>query len=310
MKHLFAEYRHWITKHRPFETIRDELAAIARQGAHFRRIVEPKADDVLYELVTFLDAFDIRTAYPLLLFLLESELSQEEWIKTSRALQSYLLRRAMCGLTTKNYNRVFLQLTRSLRERGASAAGIIEHLSAMSGDSTGWPDDETLKVSWLTRHAYQSLQQQKVVYVLRRLDESFRTNKQESIVISGPLTVEHIMPQNWIEHWPLSDGSKGALGSELYSLPPDDPRGKNTKERNALAQTLGNLTILTQGLNSSVSNSAWPVKRPEIMKSSLLSINQMLHQFETWDDEAIMKRGMELLNRAVLLWPRPARGAQ
>ena len=46
IKHLFAEYKHWIERKNPFSSsIREELAALARQGDHFRRILEPKSGD-------------------------------------------------------------------------------------------------------------------------------------------------------------------------------------------------------------------------------------------------------------------------
>lgn len=69
---------------------------LARQGEHFRRILEPKKGDAIYRLAVFLYAFDIRTAYPLLLSLLEAEISPAEWASFSQILESYLLRRAVC----------------------------------------------------------------------------------------------------------------------------------------------------------------------------------------------------------------------
>src|SRR5438876_461707 len=42
--------------------------------------------------------------------------------------------------------------------------------------------------------------------------------------------------------------------------------------RHNAVQTIGNLTLITQPLNSSVSNSAWADKKPALMKSSLLPI--------------------------------------
>jgi hypothetical protein len=83
------------------------LAALARQGGHFRRILESKKDDPIYRLAVFLDAFDIRTAYPLLLALLDAKVEPAEWEAISRILESYLLRRAVCVMNTKNYNRIF-----------------------------------------------------------------------------------------------------------------------------------------------------------------------------------------------------------
>ena len=79
IKHLFVEYKFWIDRQKPFPTVRDEVATLARQGDDFRRIVEPKEGDILYPLVTFLDRFDIRTTYPLLLHLLDAGLADGQW---------------------------------------------------------------------------------------------------------------------------------------------------------------------------------------------------------------------------------------
>jgi hypothetical protein len=42
-----------------------------------------------------------------------------------------------------------------------------------------------------------------------------------------------------------------------------------------------------------------------ILCSSLLPINQRLHSFDKWDEEAIERRGKELFERALLIWPAP-----
>ena len=73
----------------------------------------------------------------------------------SRALESYLLRRAGCGMTTKNYNRVFLGLTRALRRDGLTAEGLTEQLLSQAGESTEWPTDAAFSDAWLTQHAYR-----------------------------------------------------------------------------------------------------------------------------------------------------------
>lgn len=99
----------------------EELATIARQGDDFRRITAPKPDDQLYGLSTLLGSFEIGTAYPLLLTLLDAGLGAKSWAAVARDLESYLVRRAFCNLTTKNYNRVFLTLTRNLRRDGVTA---------------------------------------------------------------------------------------------------------------------------------------------------------------------------------------------
>jgi len=137
------------------------------------------------------------------------------------------------------------------------------------------------------------------------LNDTYLDDKIERITIHGPLSVEHILPQNWIDNWPLPDGSKGLKDLGLWLARPDDPRAKATQSRNALLQTFGNLTILTQALNSSVSNSAWKDKKPALLSASLLPINQQLHGAEVWDQAAIERRSGDLFERAIRIWPRP-----
>lgn len=303
--HLFVEYKSWIEKNKPFTTVRDELATLARQGDDFRRIIEPKPDDVLYPLVTFLDCFDIRTVYPLLLHLLDTGFTDAQWSLTSVTLESYLLRRAVTNMTTKNYNRVFLTLTRTLRREGTSPDNIRKYLSGLGGESSEWPRDLVLGAAWQTQHAYSTLQNPKIVHILRCLSDTYLSSRSEEISITSPLTIEHILPQNWLDNWPLSDGSKGMTSQELLDAKDNDPRALATKRRNALLQTFGNLTVLTQALNSSVSNSPWSAKKPALLSVSLLPINQQLQAANTWDEQAIEQRSKELFERVIKIWPGP-----
>jgi hypothetical protein len=306
IKHLFIEYKFWIDRKQPFATVRDELATLAKQSIEFRRLIQPKKSDSLFPIATFLQRFDMSTAYPLLLFLLDANLDHAEWAAISSILESYILRRAVCNLTTKNYNRIFLTLTRQLHRDGASSANISAYLSDLRGDSVEWPTDDAFAAAWRSQHAYQILNNAKIVHILSRLSDTYINSKSEHITIDSPLTVEHILPQKWIENWPLPDGSQGMTTWEAYQGDSDDPIAEATRRRNALLQTLGNLTLLVQPLNSSVSNASWAVKKPQLMQNSLLPINQQLHSVEAWDEDAIEQRSFELFAQAVGIWHAPS----
>ncbi len=303
IKHLFVEYKDWISHKTPFKTVRAELEAIASQGEDFRRIISPDKKDLLFPLASFLDAFDVRTAYPLFLALLRVRVPDKELEAICSVIESYLLRRSICGLTTKNYNRIFLQLTKSL-ESQPSVEAIKKQLSEMKGDSVEWPTNEVFETAWLEKSAYENLNNPKIVHILRRLNDSYYGPKNESISIESSLTIEHLMPQGWVENWPLKDGSVGLTFAELLEGSTDEARINATRSRNAMIHTLGNLTILTQELNSSVSNAGWTEKKDELLQASLLPLNLQLQRFDTWDEDSIQNRGRELLGRAVKLWPR------
>jgi hypothetical protein len=304
IKHLYVEYRHWIDTAHPFNNVTEELAMLARQGDAFRRIIAPKPDDVVFGFCSFLEVFDIRTAYPLLLALIDVGLDESNWPQFSSVLESYLLRRAVGNLSTKNYNRIFLALVRNLRNDGFSASRLSELLAAQTGDSGIWPDDAAFHEAWLHKPLYGVLNSPKLVYIYTRLNQTFMSSKSENLAFNQAPTIEHIMPRAWEDNWPLSDGSKGMDIKELIEAHPNDPRADMTRRREEAVQTLGNLTLLSSALNSSQSNLAWEYKRPEMAKHSLLPINQDVLTAAAWNEDTILKRGESLFSRAIKIWPR------
>jgi hypothetical protein len=180
---------------------------------------------------------------------------------TLLTLESYLFRRAVCDLGTKNYNRIFLALTRNLRNDGFSAANLRKHLLSQTGESGLWPDDVAFREAWLHKPLYGPLNSPKLIHLFGRLNQTFMSAKSERVVFKDAPTVEHIMPQSWIDNWPLADGSDGMDFMTLVNADADDPRAAASRKRETALQTLGNLTILSSGLNSAQSNLPWTLTR-------------------------------------------------
>jgi hypothetical protein len=239
--------------------------------------------------------------------MMEADLGEGEWLEVSRILESYLLRRAVCNLGTKNYNRIFLSLARNLRADGIGSARLRERLLEQTGESGVWPDDASFRETWLQKPLYGPMNSPKLVHLYGRLNQTFMSSKSERLSFAKQPTVEHIMPQGWLANWPLSNGTKGMTIIELYGASETDPRAIATRRRERAVHTLGNLTILSDGLNTAQSNLPWAKKRPELVKHSLLPINQKLidaSKTPMWDEGAMLKRGEELFERALTIWTR------
>lgn len=304
IKHLYAEYRHWIEKTRPFESVESELVVLVAYRDHFKDLLEVRPERPYTRIAGALAAFDIGTAYPLMLRLLSSDCANSELSQICLFLESYLIRRAVCGLTNKNLNRVFLTLVRNLQNISTSQEVVLDYLRNLRGESAEWPSDAAFSEAWLNGDMYHRLNNVRLGYILRNLSDTFLTSKTESIAIESALTIEHIMPQGWTGAWPLMSGERGLTSDELWDVDEEDARVIETRRRNGAIQTIGNLTILTQGLNSAVSNSAWNVKQPELLKHSLLPINLSLAGHNVWDENAILARGKSLFQKALIVWPR------
>lgn len=124
--------------------------------------------------------------------------------------------------------------------------------------------------------------------ILEAIEVRLRTDKSEKIQFGEPLTIEHLLPQAWKAH---------------YELPKASPPSLAEAERNEIIHSFGNLTLLTKSLNPSVSNGPWQKKRTEILKHSALALNRPLADHDTWNEDAIKRRGQRLFGVARKLWP-------
>ena len=69
------------------------------------------------------------------------------------------------------------------------------------------------------------------------------------------MSVEHVLPQTWMTHWPLPDG-RMAPADRMTGA--DQPMLAAIRTRDAALHTMGNLTLVTVPANTSASNRAFP----------------------------------------------------
>ena len=136
----------------------------------------------------------------------EEQLTKEQRARCLCALESFLVRRTICRMTTKDYNRLFLELISRLdRKIHLADRIVIDYLGEQTAESRLWPTDEQLRNAFLDLPLYRLLTRARLRMVLEALEEALRTGKaEERHVVREALTIEHILPQKWREHWPLA----------------------------------------------------------------------------------------------------------
>src|SRR5690606_38604458 len=116
---------------------------------------------------------DTTTVFPFLLHIYAELLPEQkdEFNAILDLIESYLMRRMICRLTTKNYNRFFVDLIRALDKKNVvSAVAVAEQLAKGTGDSTIFPNDNMLETAVLESPLYGRLAQYKIHAVLEALD--------------------------------------------------------------------------------------------------------------------------------------------
>lgn len=267
------------------------LREASRYAAVYDRLEAGASDDPdEAAILSRMRIVDTQTMTPLLLWLFANTAGPDRR-RALAALESYVVRRSLCRLTTKNYNRLFLELLRRLGTGEGSAGELVPaYLAAQSSESGMWPTDEELLRSLAALPLYRLLKREALQRTLLALENHATTARTEPLPASRKLSVEHLLPQQWELKWPL----------------PDDPdqAARERLDRDNLLHTIGNLTLVTGSLNSTLSNSAWHDKREHLLRHSALTLNRSLP--ERWGVQTVRARTEWLTRLAIELWPRPA----
>lgn len=101
------------------------------------------------------------------------------------------------------------------------------------------------------------------------------------------LSIEHVMPQT------IKDGSSYRKESLMAN---DNDLEKAEEWETMIKDTLPNLTIVTQKLNSEMQNKDFDIKKTKLYENSNLAINRKIQEYKQWNDETIRDRSKWLVD--------------
>ena len=303
---LFSEYKSF-NKSKKYSNVETELKEIGRFGAIYKELVARAGDSPLASFSRRLFPWDVTTVFPLVMRLAAEDMPGGELGLSLDTLLSYIVRRGVCGLTTKNYNKFFLSAIAHLEGQGWSAANLIDFLLVQKSETGRFPRNDEFEQKWLDSPVYTDIQPTRARALLEEIELVKRTRFHETTTLAKDLTVEHVMPRQWMKTWPLEgvDPTVEQIAQATFSTAEDDTPVGRIVRRNRMKNTIGNLTLLTQPLNSSVSNGPYAGKREALEKHSLLVLNREITKNETWDEGAILARSKALLPLALGIWRLP-----
>jgi hypothetical protein len=309
---IYAEYRNYVGK--TGITSEAQLQILGSYADAYQALLAGDGSTPIGRFGKRFAGWDASTTYVLALAISKSDCPESQQDEMFALLASYLIRRAICDLTNKNYNKSFLQFLKNMKEARITTAGLRAALEAGSGDSTRWPRDDEFHRGFLLKPLYpKTLDAPKMRSVLVELENALRTERTEEPVAPalGKLDIDHMLPIEWTEYWPLPDGTRVTSGDVLLSelTPPTDPkrspRDAAIHARQDAVQTLGNLTLLHYGTNRAAQNHAFKTKQELFLKNSNLHLNRNMLTASTWDEKMIQQRAESLYKAAIHIWPGP-----
>jgi len=287
MTHLFGEFRDYCLDN-DIEA-RNQLQNLRTYGDVFRQFETYSADSREGIFFGRLGDLDTSMVLPVLLEVFCRPKSEEDRLRFIELLESYLVRRVVCCLTYKNYNRTFVDLLKRLIRTEFSSEELRKFLLEREGESTEWPTDHAFSKAFEEYPVYNCLKRARTRMILEAVEQKLRDGKSEKIIIGEKLTIEHVMPREWRKNWPLPEGADG----------------EQEDFRNHMIHTFGNLSLVTSKLNPSLSNAAWSKKKSALMEHSALALNRQLQEYAEWNEKWILLRSKQMARVALKLWPRP-----
>ncbi|GAA9900151.1 DUF262 and DUF1524 domain-containing protein [Helicobacter pylori] len=282
--------------------IEDLLKDLQKYCGYFCRIVFKKEDDKdlnivfkkeddkdLNKALSFLVDLEMDVIYPLLLELYsdysDGVLSQQDFIPIIALIESYICRRAVCGLGTNSLNKVFPSFAKHI-QKDEYFKSLKAHFGSLT-EKQRFPNNDEFKDCFITIDFYKF---QKREYFFERLENYFNTKEP---VNTRECTIEHIMPQKLNEEW------RKDLGQDYERI------------HAQYLHTIGNLTLT--GYNSEYSNKSFKEKRDmeKGFKQSRLMLNESLKEdLKSFGEKEIKKRANDLADWALKIWTYPKLDAE
>jgi uncharacterized protein with ParB-like and HNH nuclease domain len=287
---VYASFKAYVQGRRQ-ASMAEIVADVHRYSKYFVRLAFLKdGDKEVNSALADINTLKVDVAYPFLLHVYDDYehglLSRDDFIAVLKLVESYVFRRAVCGIPTNSLNKTFTSLASEIDKsdylRSARAAFLLK-------DSyKRFPDDEEFRREFVVKDFYNFRSRN---YLLRKLENHDRKEKVEV----ESFTIEHVMPQN--EN--LSAEWRQELGPEWEHV------------HSKYLHTIGNLTLT--GYNPELSDRPFCEKRD--MKDggfadSPLRLNRGLARLEHWNEGELVKRAEALADLAVKVWAAPSLPAE
>ena len=292
VEHLFESYKNFIKSYlnNNKEAILSEIkeyALLFKKNFNYEILGEELTQDFGIDRInTIIFGLDTTTLISYTLYILRNISDETTKNELFGIIETYIMRRMITHSNTKNYNQLFTD--KLINNRVLSKQEFLDYIEKRDDKVNFLPTDEELEKGFNTSILINK-QSAGILYLI----ESKIRNEKDSTALLGinKYSLEHLMPKKWRNNWDKLSSKESEINRDRKLL------------------TLGNLTIITQSLNSSIRDSKWEDKlKGKNKKGGLIeysgglkTISQFL-EYSKWDEKAIEERALFLYEKAKQIW--------
>jgi uncharacterized protein with ParB-like and HNH nuclease domain/predicted transport protein len=282
---VYEQFKIFVRDSKDPDVIGEVVQDIEKFSRYYVNIVLHKEPDQdLQRGFRTLSKLKVDVSYPFLLPVYndfcDGLISKSEFLEIVSLIESYVFRRAICGIPTNSLNKTFVTLYKAIVK-----GNYVESLQAAFQGMESYkrfPSDLEFRKEIALKDVYNFRPRN---YLLNNLENYGR----KELVNIDACTIEHIMPQNA----DLSTDWQIMLGDTWKEV------------QQSYLHTLGNLTLT--GYNSELSDRSF--QRKKVIEGgfndSPLRLNRYMKSVDVWTEEQIIQRAGELAGKAIEIWKFP-----
>ncbi len=283
--YVYESFKQYVESDKSSDNIEEIVSDIYRYSEFYVRLRLGKEPNTkLREAFKRLSTLKVIVSYPFLLPIYndyeDGLIDNEEFLSIILLVESYVFRRAICGIPTNSLNKTFATFYKGVKKE-SYLESIMAEFILLDGYKR-FPSNQE----------FISELKQKDVYNFRNrnylLDLLENYNRKERVHVDE-YTIEHIMPQNP----KLNDEWVGMLGENWKDV------------QDKYLHTIGNLTLTAY--NSELSDRSFSEKKKMEggFDDSPVRINRFLKEVDTWNEQNINLRAESLTDIAKNIWASP-----
>lgn len=282
---VYDSFKKYVQGENAPESIKEVVKDIYKFSNHYVNIVLHKEPDAgLNSAFKSISKLKVDVSYPYFLPVYndykDEVISKTELIEIIHLVESYVFRRAICGIPTNSMNKTFSNLYKSIQKD--KYADSVKASFQLLESYKRFPLDVEFEKEIIMKDVYNFRSRN---YLLSKLENY----KRKELVNVDNYTIEHVMPQNPN----LSEEWRNMLGENWKTV------------QESYLHTIGNLTLT--GYNSELSDRPYSQKKTIEggFNDSPIRLNDTLRKAESWREEEILSRAKELAFKASEIWTSP-----
>lgn len=282
---VYESFKNYVQGDKAPDSIKEVVKDIYTYSNYYvNMVLHKESDQDVRAAFKSISKLKVDVSYPFFLAIYDDYdkkiISKSELIEIISLVESYVFRRAICGIPTNSMNKTFSTLYKSVKKDR-----YVESVKAsfqLLESYKRFPNDSEFQKAIVLKDVYNFRSRN---YLLSKLEN----NKRKELVNLDDYTIEHVMPQNSN----LSEEWKSMLGENW----------KVIQER--YLHTIGNLTLT--GYNSELSDRPYSQKKSIEggFDNSPIRLNEFFRSTDLWREEEILTRAKELATIACQVWISP-----